>query len=117
MPMPAEDAYWRIGGNPTQVWSSARRAYVPVDNPAYLAWLATGRTAIDIISEAELSKTLNNVGLGRLAPIDLQVPTENYKAMLRRRAHVGHAANGLADLGVHAEVDAVLVVDWEGHGR
>jgi hypothetical protein len=86
MAMPAEDSYWFVAGDQTQVWSSAEVAYVPVDDPAYLAWLADGNTTIEVVSEDELSKTLNDIGLGHLAPKDLTTPTRNYEAMIRRRA-------------------------------
>jgi hypothetical protein len=69
MAAPAEDAYWFVAGDTTQVWSSARVAYVPTTDTAYLAWLAAGNTTIEVISEDELSKTLNDIGLGHLAPI------------------------------------------------
>lgn len=86
MTMPAEDAYWTVGGDTTQVWSSAQVAYVPVTDPAYLAWLDAGHTTIEIVSEDELSKVLNDIGLGHLAPTDLTTPSRNYEAMIRRRA-------------------------------
>jgi hypothetical protein len=86
MPVPAEDAYWFVAGDTSQVWSTAQVAYVPVTDPAYLAWLEAGHETIEVISEDELSKTLNDIGLGHLAPIDLTTPTRNYEAMIERRA-------------------------------
>ena len=83
---PAADAYWFVAGDTTRVWSSARAAYVPVTDPAYLAWLADGNVTIEVVSEDELSKTLNDLGLGHLAPIDLTLPGRNYNALIRRRA-------------------------------
>jgi hypothetical protein len=86
MAMPAENAYWAVAGSTTEVWSSAQVAYVPVDDPAYQAWLEAGHTTIEVISEDELSRTLNDIGLGHLAPIDLTMPGRNYNALIRRRA-------------------------------
>jgi hypothetical protein len=86
MAMPAEDAYWFVADDTSQVWSSARVAYVPVDDPAYLAWLEAGHETIEVVSEDELSRTLNDIGLGHLAPIDLTMPGRNYNALIRRRA-------------------------------
>lgn len=36
------DWYWVVAGDPTQVFSSALGAYVPVDDATYAAWLGTG---------------------------------------------------------------------------
>ena len=36
------DFYWVVGGDETEVFSSARRAFVPADDAAYLAWIAEG---------------------------------------------------------------------------
>jgi hypothetical protein len=47
--------YWAIGGSETEVYSSAANSMVPVDDPDYLAW---GRTATPIPSEAELADVL-----------------------------------------------------------
>jgi subtilisin family serine protease len=84
--MLAEDSYWFVAGNTTQVWSSARATYVPTTDTVYLAWLAAGHETIDVVSEDELSATLNDIGLGHLAPIDLTIPGRNYNALIRRRA-------------------------------
>ena len=86
MAMPAEDAYWAVAGDTTEVWSSAQVAYVPLDDPAYLAWLEAGHAAIEIASEDELSKMLTDIGLGHLAPTNLTTPSTNYVAMIERRA-------------------------------
>ncbi len=71
MAIPAEDAYWRVSGSLTQVWSSAQKAYVPLNNAAYLVWLASGRTTIDIVSEANLNQVYADLGLGELAPANI----------------------------------------------
>lgn len=92
MVMPAENAYWAVAGSTTQVWSSAQVAYVPVTDPAYLAWLEAGHETIEIVSEDELSKVLNDIGLGHLAPTDLTIPGRNYQAMVRRRSDALAAA-------------------------
>lgn len=53
------DHYWTVGGSTTQVYSSARGDYVPIDDAAYQSWLAAGRTATDFGgSETELGALL-----------------------------------------------------------
>jgi hypothetical protein len=47
--------YWIIGGAATDVYSSATNTMTPVDDPAYVAW---GRQATPIPSEAELAEVL-----------------------------------------------------------
>jgi hypothetical protein len=86
MSIPAATAYWQIGGDTSQVWSSERVAYVPVDDPGYQAWLAAGNEVIVLASEADLNQVLNDVGLGHLAPKDLTTPSRNYKSLVRRRS-------------------------------
>jgi hypothetical protein len=83
--MPAEDCYWFVAEN-MAIWSSAQVAYVPLDDPAYLAWLAAGHETIEVVSEDELSRTLNDIGLGHLAPKNFTTPSTNYVAMIERRA-------------------------------
>lgn len=34
------DCYWFVGGDTSQVWSSARMEYVPVGDDAYRTWIA-----------------------------------------------------------------------------
>jgi hypothetical protein len=50
--------YWVVGGSTTQVYSSAAGNYVPVDNAAYVAWLAAGNTPRPIDTEAKLGEVL-----------------------------------------------------------
>jgi hypothetical protein len=47
--------YWVVGGSTTQVWSSARAAYVPLSDATYTAWLARGFSPTKIDSEASLA--------------------------------------------------------------
>ena len=53
------DWYWIVAGDETQVWSSRRKAYIPADHPDCVAFLATGRRATRMGSEAELAEVLN----------------------------------------------------------
>ncbi len=71
MAMPAEDAYWQIGGDTTRFWSTAQTAYVLPDDARYLIWLPTSiwRGPIPTGSEEELTATLTNIGIGHMAPI------------------------------------------------
>lgn len=50
----ARDWYWIVAGSTTQVYSSARAAYVPISDTAYTAWLGGGGKPTRILSEAEL---------------------------------------------------------------
>lgn len=52
------DWYWIVAGSTTQVYSSARNDYFPVSDATYVAWLAGGRTATRIASEADLGQAL-----------------------------------------------------------
>jgi hypothetical protein len=50
--------YWIVNGSTTQVYSSAVGNYVPVDNAAYVAWLADDHVATRIDTEASLGEVL-----------------------------------------------------------
>jgi len=50
--------YWTVGGNQTQVFSSAAGDYVPVANAAYQAWGADGTVPTRIDTEANLGAVL-----------------------------------------------------------
>lgn len=50
--------YWVVNGSTTQVFSSAIGNYVPVSDPTFLAWVASGGAATVIDSEASLGETL-----------------------------------------------------------
>ncbi len=114
MTLLAEDAYWLVpDGLPNsagKLWSSARRKYVALHDAEFLAWVASGRKVLPAASEEALSKTLADLGLSKLAPIDLvevaALPGRNYRAMIRRRAQT------LADGG--DQVDALLLLKTIG---
>jgi hypothetical protein len=50
--------YWIVGGDNTQVFSSARMAYVPVTDATYQAWLASGGGATTTASPVYLFEVL-----------------------------------------------------------
>jgi hypothetical protein len=52
------DWYWIVAGSTTHVFLSKAKAYVPVDNVAYVAWLVQGNLPTGIESEASLLKVL-----------------------------------------------------------
>lgn len=52
--------YWIVGGNETQVFSSAAGDYVPADDPAYLAWKADGTEPSRILNDIELGEVMAN---------------------------------------------------------
>ena len=58
-PYTPHDWYWIVGGDESQVWSSKSKAYVPLDNAAYVAFLASYRRPTRIESEEELGRVLN----------------------------------------------------------
>ena len=58
IPINPADWYWIVNGSATQVYSSATGDYVPVTDPAYVAWKATGKAASKIGSEAALGAYL-----------------------------------------------------------
>lgn len=51
--------YWIVAGDETLLWSSARKAYVPVADATYQAWRGTGGWPTRIDSEASLADVLN----------------------------------------------------------
>jgi hypothetical protein len=65
MPSPyrAADWYWIVAGSTTQVYTSARTTYVPVEDATYQAWLAVGNYPSRIASEQELWDVLNAAGV------------------------------------------------------
>jgi hypothetical protein len=50
--------YWIVAGSTTQVWASARCAYVPVTDATYVAWLAAGNSPTNIASANSLWQVL-----------------------------------------------------------
>ncbi len=86
MAMPAEDAYWQIGGDTSRFWSSARRTWVGPTDAGLLAWLALPeKSLLPALTVSALNKTLADIGLPELSPAGVGAP--NYRAMIRRRAH------------------------------
>ena len=62
-----KDWYWIVAGSTTQVFSSARQAYVPVTDATYLAWRAANFPT-QIISEVELIAVLAQQAPGVVLP-------------------------------------------------
>lgn len=54
--------YWLVGGS--DIYSSATNTLVADDDPNYVAWTGSGRTATPIANEAELAEVLRNHGAG-----------------------------------------------------
>lgn len=61
--------YWIVGGNQTQVYSSAAGDYISVSDPTYRAWISLGNVPTKIDTEANLG--------GVLAPFDLRPVNAN----------------------------------------
>ncbi len=53
-PLDMTDHYWVVGGATDQVYSSKSNTYVPLDDPAYVAWLSNGMQPTPIAVEAEI---------------------------------------------------------------
>lgn len=72
--MNINDWYWYVGGDETQVYSSAAQGYVPVDDAAFLSWLGrtrarpNGDKATRIASESDLFDELKRRGREDLLP-------------------------------------------------
>ena len=60
--------YWAVAGSTTQVFSSARLAYVPVADATYVAWLAAGNAPTSIDSPGSLWQVLVAQLLPRATP-------------------------------------------------
>ncbi len=58
IPYTPHDWFWLVGGDESQVYSSAARDYVPLDDPAYVAFLAAGGAPTRIGSADELAAVL-----------------------------------------------------------
>lgn len=52
------DWYWFIGGDNTQVWSSARMEYVPVNDATYGAWVSMPNITSTNPSQADLAAVM-----------------------------------------------------------
>lgn len=65
-PYSAQDWYWIIGGDQTQVFSSARNALVPVSDQAYLDW-GWHPSAIDTLDN--LKQVLTDAGVPPYKPV------------------------------------------------
>lgn len=50
--------YWFVAGDQTKVFSSAAGDYVPISDPAYIAWASDGTTPQNIDTEANLGAVL-----------------------------------------------------------
>lgn len=66
------DHYWFIANDAARLWSSARSAYVEVNDATYLVWQATGGVASRIANEFELDQVLraNGLSIGRAFAIE-----------------------------------------------
>jgi len=52
------DWYWRVTGNTTQVYSSARKRYIPITDTTYHNWIANGGCPTNI-SASDLATVIN----------------------------------------------------------
>jgi hypothetical protein len=69
--------YWSVSGNPLQVYSSARLAYVALTDSTYEAWLAAGNTPSKIDTDADLQCTLFQAGAMGLTVTSTGTPAIN----------------------------------------
>lgn len=71
IPYTPHDWFWRVEGDTTRIYSSAAKAYVGLDDQAYLAFTERGGAPTRIGSEEDLWAVLRHVG----APPCHLVPT------------------------------------------
>ncbi len=70
----------------TVFWSAERRAYVAQSDSGLLEYMAAGRIVVLLADVDALNRVLADLDLGELAPVNLESFTENWRAMIRRRA-------------------------------
>jgi hypothetical protein len=68
----ANNWYWIVGGDETEVYSSASRAFVPPSDATYAAWRASGGQPSRIVSNAELSEVVNKPVADQIAAVELK---------------------------------------------
>ncbi len=88
MTIPAATAYYQVnlGPNSVAVWSAERRTYVPLNDSGLQEYVASGRIVVLLENVDALNRVLADLDLGDLAPVNLEPQTENWRAMIRRRA-------------------------------
>lgn len=62
--------YWVVGGDETRVWSSAERAYVPITDSAYCAFVEGGNFPTRIADEASLVAVVNQPVIEQIAWVE-----------------------------------------------
>lgn len=87
------DWYWVVAGAPeaharediissaTKVFSSKISAYVPSDDPAYLAWVADANVATAIDTEENLNEVLVGHGISTTGRFRLALGQDLYRAL------------------------------------
>lgn len=110
------DHYWTIAADAERVYSSARRAYVPLDDAGYQAWLGRGWTsAVAMPSEAALWALLAAQAPQCLPDDQQPVPTiSKAQALLWLLQHGKSEADIDALIAVipDAEQRAVAEIEW-----
>jgi hypothetical protein len=92
--------YWFVGGDQTQVFSSASNSFVPIDDPIFVTWSADSHNAPNNISSMlELRDVLINIGV---------IPQPNAPVSLRQ-AHLA-----IIQAGLKSQVDALIAADTTG---
>jgi hypothetical protein len=76
------DWYWQVGGDTTEVWSSSRFAYVPVNDAFFQQWLSNGNSLVQIdgiksLMQVMASQRIPNYLGGGLAIISQSKDTLN----------------------------------------
>ena len=101
--------YWIVGDNATQVWSSARVAYVPATDATYAAWLLAGGLPTRILSEAELQAVLT----GQYPPGWPPTLAQKAMALLAAGLTITSPAIGLTSVAFAADADTQAHVNAE----
>lgn len=73
--------FWSVAGSTSQVWSSARCSYVPVTDPAYVEWRASGCVATPIESAGSLFNVLLAAWVPGLLALGLNIVSTSNPAL------------------------------------
>lgn len=96
--------FWIVAGDETQLYSSAAQAYVTPGDPAYAIFLAEGKLATRIVSEAELRDVL--AAYGRRLLTGEQAAADSLKAKLEADEGAAKADAAIRALAAMAPAEA-----------
>jgi hypothetical protein len=111
-----EDHYWRVNKSNTQVYSSAKQAYVPVTDPDFIAWNARDdKHVTNIVSQPELFSMLMERDINLLPDNHSErLRVESIKNQADRQTYIDELKTRTADEienFIRTRVDADSVTD------